>query len=277
VQKLFNRDFCDLRDDVAVLTYNYDAYLDFVLSHAFMARKEAVGKPIKLSQIPTAVLGGLHNGDADDLLSRKGFCFLKLHGTSVLPAFDQSNDLEPRALTFKEVFGESDQQQLIARLNSPCGPKSPIGEKEGTILTPPIFFPWEIINDKGGFVSEQDFRRVEGVTSTRAFEGKSGKTASYYSLFKAIWKRAQREISESEQVSFVGFSAHNFMKLGLRFLFQNRRKISLRVVTANPESVCLEALEGMLKDIGVPSGRTGFRVKGYPTFKSFIDEELFFR
>ena len=119
VQKLFNEDFDALRDDIAVFTYNYDAYLDFVLSQAFRRRKEAVtGKAVGYERIPTALLSGMHNGDADGLLNSKGFCLLKLHGTSVLPTFP-NQDLKPRAWTFNEAFGGQDQ--LLACLNAKIG------------------------------------------------------------------------------------------------------------------------------------------------------------
>lgn len=289
VRKLF-KDSVDLRDDIAVFTYNYDAYLDFILCHAFMARKEVVtGKPIKLTQIPSAVLSGLHNGDSDDLLKRTGFCYLKLHGTSVLPAF-QNKALKPGALTFNEAFGNRDQ--LIARLNSKTGSKSPSGQAHGTILTPPIFFPWEILSDKGGFVSERDFRRVEGVTSTGAFACGAGKKPSYYSLFRAVWERAQQETTDAEKISFVGFSAHEFMKGGLQFLLKKRAQAikagtsrPLKVVTANPDSVPkgsygipplpnahVDGLKRLL-NAACPKLPLG-NVVCYPDFGSFIRAEL---
>ena len=31
-------------------------------------------------------------------------------------------------------------------------------------------------------------------------------------LFKAIWKRAQREIADAEKVSFIGLSSHEFLE-----------------------------------------------------------------
>ena len=168
------------------------------------------------------------------------------------------------------------------------------------VLTPPIFFPWEIIDpDTGEFVAEQDFRRVEGDICVAASRFDPGHRASNYPIFKAIWTRAQREIADAEKVSFVGLSVHSFLQAGLRFLFKLRashiadgRKRSLLVITANPDSMAegyvgkkaprnahVDRLQKMLIDAcpglrfrsirGRPSA-----VVCYKSFEDFIRSEL---
>ena len=292
VNKLFNEHSCELREDVAVFTYNYDSSLDFVLWKAFKARKEVTtGKNVEWEQIPTALLSGLHNGDADDLLKTKGFCFLKLHGTSVLPRFpnEELKPGEPHALTFNEAFVGNDYMKGILNM---LGSLSRQGQSKGKIRIPPIFFPWEIL-DGGKFVKEKDFQRVEGETGALAFMRGANKQTSNYRLFKAIWQRAQREITEAEQVSFVGFSANHFFKQGLQFLFKQRIKklnsghrLPLKVVTANPDSdpasfgersphrnTHVYQLQKLLVEACCGTSDFG-EIIPYRDFETFIQEEL---
>ena len=218
VKKLFKEGAPCLREDIAVLTYNYDAHFEFLLSSAFRGRRSD-----NHAQIPTAFVSGLGDLDAPALLKAKGFCFLKLHGTSVLPVFVPPPGRRNRAFTFDNFFVDRAQ---LGKLPDPVR----VGRPE----TPPIFFPWELITKRGGFVTEDAFWGVDGTKDNRV----------YYPIFKAIWKRAQQEITEAEKISFVGFSAHPFMEHGLRFLFKARKrqieagtKQHLQVATANPDSV----------------------------------------
>jgi hypothetical protein len=178
-------------------------------------------------------------------------------------------------------------------LNAKVGSKSSSGKSSGTILRTSIFFPWEIITDSGEFVNEQDFRRVEGETGKVALKAHSGKRASDYRVFKAIWQRAQQEITQAVKVSFVGFSANQFMKHGLQFLFKKRagklatgRELTLKVITANPESgpkahrggslhgnAHVDRLHSLLTE--ACQGKVGWgQIVRYPDFKSFIQAEM---
>ena len=273
VKKLFKEGAPCPREDIAVLTYNYDAYFEFLLSSTFKGR---LGD--NYAQIPTAFLSGLGDLDADALLKAEGFCFLKLHGTSVLPVFVPPPRRRNRAFTFDNVF--VDRAQLG---------ELPDEVKVGRPETPPIFFPWELITEKGEFVTKEDLNDTVG-------------SRQYYEVFKAIWQRGQQEITPAERISFVGFSGHRFMEPGLRFLFKARArqikagtKRPLEVVTANPDSVpkghrgnapppgghvdrlqkMLEAACPGLPFADLPPGKPGLgKVACYPDFKSFLYAEL---
>ena len=212
IQKLFDETLHEFRDDVAVLTYNYDPYLDFLLSRAYRVRKKAAGEDF--DKAPTSILSGLGNLDDKNLLKEKGFCFLKLHGTSVLPGFDSHHGriTNHDPLTFYEVF---EQNEFLAE-------KLSAQALSGSINRPPIFFPWELIKDDGRFVSKDKFRAAEG--SLAQTDLRLSENGSYYEIFKAIWQRAQKEIIDAEKISFVGLSMHQFLKTGLKFLFQERIK-----------------------------------------------------
>jgi hypothetical protein len=210
IQKLFDQSFHDFKSEVAVFTYNYDAYLEFLLSRAYKVRKETSGE--ETDQVPSGVLSGFGDLDAKKLLKEDGFCFLKLHGTSVLPGFrsidGRVSDHSP--LTFSEVF--EDRELLGNRLLAQAD--------FGSQKRPPIIFPWELIQDNGEFVSQDKFGAAEG--SLAKSEKRLGDSGSYYEIFKAIWQRAQNELVDAEKISFVGLSMHEFLKPGLKFLFSKR-------------------------------------------------------
>jgi hypothetical protein len=219
IQKLFNKEYHELRDDVAILTYNYDPYLEFVLDRAYTTRKTAAAvKGWRYDS--TNFFSGLSDRKADVLLERPGFCFLKLHGTSVLKSFSPSDWQGETALLHEDVFlRRQDLIEKLKRKKRQATEETPIGVDKDIICAPPIFFPWEILKEDGEFVTEADFR---------SFEGKAGSTdtrfsgGSFYSVFKVIWQRAQKEIIDAEKISFVGLSMHEFLKPGLRFLFKER-------------------------------------------------------
>ncbi len=236
IQKLFDEDFHELRNDIAILTYNYDPYLEFVLDRAYTRRKQAargnqlIYDPkigIKSLYDSTTLFSGLSNRNANGLLEKPGFCFLKLHGTSVLPSFDSPDHQFQIALEHRDVF--QDRQELIKKLTKEM--PVTVGERLGVdfILSPPIFFPWEIMTKNGDFVSEEEFRFCEGKAASTDARFRGG---SFYSVFKAIWQRAQKEIIDAKKISFVGLSMHSFLKSGLKFLFQERIKLR---TSANPD------------------------------------------
>jgi hypothetical protein len=233
------------------------------------------------SKIPTALVSGFGDLDTRALRTGNEFCFLKLHGTSVLPLFDRPDKLHHNVLTFDEVF---ENRAQLATLPDPVRVDRP--------KMSPIFFPWELMTEKGIFVSKEAFRDVNHTVDN----------GRYYGIFKAIWERGQQEVTEAERISFVGFSANPFMENGLRFLFKARKrqieagtKQPLEVVTANPDSVpkrhcgnvpppgghvdrlqkLLEAACPGLPFADLPPGKPGLgKVACYPDFKSFLYAEL---
>lgn len=233
----------------------------------------------------------------------KGFCFLKLHGTSVLPPqFNGSDGSKKGFLTFTEVFWERDkwleaQNDWSVRTNP----------------SPTMYFPWELLNNKDEFVTQDKFAGLEGLASGNLYFQSTGRTL--HELCKAIWQRAQREIAEAEKISFVGLSMHEFLKPGLRNLFAERvRKhnaqktithnfdYTLEIVLACPDAwlpgeifrtqarpnSTVAKLAAMLCDVNpnmagkikgqIISHDSGKRAVGgivcYDNFKSFIEAEL---
>jgi hypothetical protein len=290
VQKLFNEQGHNLREDVSVLTYNYDPYLEFVLSGEFKNRREVAGRDS--GKIPTALLSGFGDRKADRLRKGNGFCLLKLHGTSVVPWLDFLN---PRVvspainsiLTFSNVF--EDRSQL---------PKAVKGE---AVRPPMIFFPWERITENGNFT--RDFpRRESEIYSIPLRYWKDRRKTGDDQLFTAVWRRARREITDAEKISFIGLQPHDLLAGGLQFLFKKRAEklkagenLPLEIVTANPDSVPagykdssppvnghVDQLQKMLRKAcpkvtlaEIPGGKSGLgSVVCYRDFTSFIQHEM---
>jgi hypothetical protein len=290
VQKLFNEQGHDLREDISVLTYNYDPYLEFVLSGEFKNRRKVAGKDS--GKIPTALLSGFGDRKADCLRKGKGFCLLKLHGTSVLPCFNFLNP-EVRSVAIDSILTFSNVLEDRSRL--------PSALKGEAARAPMIFFPWERITENGNF-TRNDPRRESEISSLPLICWKGSRKTSDHQLFRAIWLRAQREITDVGKISFVGLQPHGFLAPGLQFLFKKRaekleagKNLPLAVVTANPDSVPKEyksssppynphvdQLEKMLRKAcpkltlaGIPDGKSGLgNVVCYNNFASFIQHEM---
>jgi hypothetical protein len=207
IQRLF-QESAKLRDDVAILSYNYDPYLEFLLYRAYARRQLAATK--KHVVPPTELTSGFTDRNAQRILEQVGFCILKLHGTCVLPPHQLGNrGNESAPLTYNEVFRQrnewlSNDEAWRFFLNP----------------SPAMYFPWEIINENGELVAKEEFAHLEQVASGNLLHQATNR--SQYGLCAAIWRRAQIEISQAEKISFVGLSMHKFLRSGFQYLFKER-------------------------------------------------------
>jgi hypothetical protein len=90
------------------------------------------------------------------------------------------------------------------------------------IPSPAMYFPWELIGNDNQFIARDAFSELETLASGNQYFQATQRTL--HDLCKAIWERAQREISEATTISFIGLSMHEFLKPGLRYLFAERNK-----------------------------------------------------
>jgi hypothetical protein len=282
VQKLFDDDdLHSLRRDVTIISFNYDAYLDYLLVRAHGRRKGVVGMSASDSVWDNILSSGFYQMDNTDWFNAlsvpRGFHHYKLHGSIAFG--DTKSDY-----LYKALF-EKPATERILKL---------IGEDGGK--TPPIIFPWEIFEPTGSFIKEDEFvhRRPKGI----------------YKLYRTIWEGARDAVAMADKISFVGLSAHPYMEPGLRYLFNgvNRR---VEIVVANPENEDWRAADNRLhpaslsgrfekmfkrvapkmqyvKSTSEHDGRTparhGYKVKTDPwqpditprfSFKEFIEREMF--
>jgi hypothetical protein len=216
VQALFKEDLFSLREDVAVLTYNYDPYLEFLLYRALDQRwkvrrgpqgRVLVGPEIQSlskheTQLEAATSGfysqqGLNRSQSPAWLhAEPSFSVLQLHG-SICFALDNT-------LGFETLFEGNSKEGADCLFNE----AAPIA---------PVMFPWEIMTDNG-FVDEKSFVMQ-----------------NIYRLFRGIWEKARREVQEADKISFVGLSMHQFLFDGLQYLFHGKQG-AVEVVVANPDN-----------------------------------------
>ncbi len=277
VQSLFEPNLVDLRDDITVLTYNYDPYLEFLLSRALehrwrMMRRgkgpvlsgEDMVEEAKRERQLNAVTSGFYSRNAlrvvEDERAEPSFCVLKLHGSICFGVNE--------AVDYQTLFLKHPPERARTLFDSPV---------DGS--APPILFPWEIMTDKG-FVKEEAFAAAH--------------SRPLYQLFRRIWERARREIGLADKVSFVGLSMHQFLFQGLKYLFEGKGG-DVEVVVANPDNSAFipgrpdtywakqphssafavgEALNRAapgMRRVGIPSGQTTHSAGDITIVKNFAE------
>lgn len=230
VQSLFKDDLLSLREDITVLTYNYDPYLEFLLHRAVYTRwqvtrkgkspvltSEELAKDVVFNRDLSAVTSGFfENKDLGWLTSdpqKSNFCVLKLHG-SICRYSDE-------LIGFDHLFGK--EANLRAE-------KLFSGDPDRVI--PPILFPWEIMTERG-FVEESAFPLQQA--------------RNFYPLFRGIWERARHDIQVASKISFVGLSMHPFMLDGLNYLFKGKEG-GVQLCVANPDNMPIVQGNGYWND-----------------------------
>ena len=242
-----------LRSDIAVLSFNYDPYLEFLLRQAYQTRCNTKGPvPSDMDSVVDAILSGFGTRMTKELVQPGAFCLLKLHGTCALPSRDDRDDPCP---THEELFSP-DPKMRFSTVSS---------VRFADIGFPPIYFPWEIISPKGSFVSKDKFRRADQRQTTS--------DVKLFPLFKAIWERARKEVQDAAKLSIVGLSMHDYLKPGLRFLLQGKRgQVDLVVADTKPQRP-VNRLQHWLKEI-CPDLRWTTPIRVRQGFNDFIQEEM---
>ena len=195
IQKLFENDLANLRKDISILSFNYDPYLEFLIYRAWERRN---GKKLPVD-LGNSITSGFRKNDSQNWadLGQPNFYLLKLHGS--ICDFDGQN------ITAHLLFSGTSSDK-----------KSAIFSQDMT-YTPPIVFPWEVLNEDLTF-RDHNFpiqNRPDNVV-----------------LFKRIWERAAKEVLSAEKISFVGLSMHPYLELGFQYIFQGKAG-SVQVVVAN--------------------------------------------
>ena len=187
-----------LRDDVAVLSYNYDPYFEFRLYRAVHRRSQLRQyAPGQNGILAKAIHSGLSSPRDLDWFATSGFCHLKLHGAAVFP---QTVDGDQKQLTAWTFYGDQSLRfcRLVPRLQSE---------------DVPALLPWEILRDDGELLSKAEFTEATGSDWAHS---------ELSNLFANIWQRARREVQQATKISFVGISMSDFLLPGLTYLFKDK-------------------------------------------------------
>jgi hypothetical protein len=140
IQRLFTADLHNFRDDLVILSYNYDPYLEYLLKKAYERRKQAAGEkpaPEMLSRL----CSGLDGASDDAIRNDEGFCLLKLHGTIALP----KNDRNENALAYDDIF-RTHTDPLQFRIS---------GSNDA-----PMYFPWEVVSHDATGINQSIFQAI---------------------------------------------------------------------------------------------------------------------
>ena len=208
VQSLFKEDLMNLREDVSILTYNYDPYLEYLLHRALKHRRKVASKGPDVHSFNAATSGFYMPNNQEWLIQDKqqpSFCVLQLHGS----------------ISYAEGFAPVDYGTLFEQ-RSPLQ-RQCLFQHAGDITVPPIVFPWEVMTPRG-FVERSVFPLQDDLL---------------YTQFRGIWERARREVQAAEKISFVGLSMHPFMLDGFRYLFEGKSGV-VELVVANKDNVPFE-------------------------------------
>ncbi len=282
IQRLFKNDSCELREDIALLTYNYDPYLDFLLRRARVRRRRVRGGDRPLAgeeEALNALSSGFFSPGKRQWVQRDGFCLLKLHGSIIFPCGYQMGQGYP-VLTEKDLF-ELPARERFEKLSELSIRDSPV----------PAVFPWEIMDEKGEFIPKKESFFHEGA-------GWGG--IDMYSLFQEIWSRARKEVQAANKISFVGLSIHYYLKGGLAFLLKGKTN-PVEIIVANDRNEPIMRSNNNYRDFpqspacrvgqimtdctqGLDWGGKPNRYKGpktnpkeltlYSSFAEFIEEEM---
>jgi hypothetical protein len=205
------------RDDICVLSFNYDPYLDFLLDEALLARHSLRNvEPDKARYFLQAATSGFCYPHDLRWLSEDGFSHLKLHGTSAAPETPERS--AKKEFTYKRLLCPD----ILKRFQF-------LYEAHGMNQHPPVLLPWEIIHPtEGRLLSEAEFQKTVGPDWPYVM---------LYSLFKGIWERARTEVQNAERISFIGISMGKFLEPELKYLFRNKHILgNLSLVVANPSN-----------------------------------------
>lgn len=251
IQKLFRPDALNqFRNEITVITFNYDCYLDYVMRQAYSYRL-AVSKvsetvknhpdilkwPQPLTEPWSSKLSsGFFKRDSENGLAwqENQFNFYKLHGSMTYGGALKFGYERLFVNLMPERFSFLDDDWFVK------------------YYMPPVVFPWELFDSQSGeFISEDDFIFVKEKDEISGRDGKK-----LFNHFKLMWEQAKLSVEQADKISFVGLSMHDYLENGLRYLFQdfgmskdpNER---LRIAQGNidaPKPKCVEVVVANLEN-----------------------------
>ncbi len=228
IQRLFKPDdLSSLRDDVVVLSYNYDGYLEWLLRRAYHRRKAALTRnPTPDPKIDGAITSGFSSGrpGLDEVINGGRFCMLKLHGIAAWP--NPPLNAMHASLSAHCSFDDYFNTDLFRRIQSLTGE---VGNTET-----PIVFPWEVYEKNGDLVGRERFALKDQPLEFSNQQFRHGcrmiTDPSLHDIFLAVWNRAKIEVQAASKISFVGISMHDYLRGGFRFLFHGiNSKVNLTI------------------------------------------------
>ncbi len=216
LQSLFQADEARLREDITILSFNYDTYLEYLLARAYSVRRDVDQARLDAhDQAINAVYSGFQNIDDKGWTGLK-FKVLKLHGSIAFP--------ESRA----GIAEEFDTEMLFS-LPQPNKPLRIVAAMrlDHTKSIPPVVFPWELFKE-----DTVEFKKMEDFCLNHPDDWPKQRL---YFLLRDVWTQAQEAVQRADKISLIGLSGHSYLKQGFRFLL-NGRNDEFHGFVANPEN-----------------------------------------
>jgi len=208
-----------LREDIAILTFNYDPCLQYHLWNRLWTRNQInpscnqsdAGGRFQIQY--DGIFSGIGNWPERSWSRGPFMPVIQLHGAILYPSQLVQGD--------KIIFGEVPQFQLfkpefLPTMRALCRP---------SLENPPLLFPFELFDADGQFVPQEGFP-----VTRNAPHGQE----TLHEMFRYIWEYAKTQVQLADKVSFVGMSWHEFLEPGLKFLFRDKTGPT-QMVIANPE------------------------------------------
>lgn len=217
IQRLFRANALSMfRNEIAIITFNYDCYLDYLMRQAYRHRLAVQNVPVVIKNHPDVLKGpqpltepwssklssGFFSQGGDKSLAWRTdqFNYYKLHGSIAYTGMSAS-------LSYDSFFSHGMSKRFDFL------------DKKWYLdhYIPPIVFPWELFDVKSGqFISEDEFNFVKTNDETSRRDGKS-----LFNHFKTMWENAKLSVEQADKISFVGLSMHEYLENGFRYLFQD--------------------------------------------------------
>jgi len=213
IQKLFFDDLHSLKNNITIISYNYDCYLDYLLLKAYRHRKRLSGSPentlFRKNQLTS---GFFQPADITWAEQNTEFKYYKLHGSITYAADKKFNH--------RQLFENNYYDRLTI-----------FKQKNYRLSVPPIVFPWELFGHNREFINANEFIFVKQARN----EKQRDEGRRLYALYEAIWENAAVAVEQAEKISFVGLSMHPFLEDGLSRLFRKKTNAA-EVVVANRDN-----------------------------------------
>ena len=218
-RKLLGKGGTTLRDDVVVLTFNYDPFFEYLLEGLFSSRSDLTQQagPLRIDTVQTdAIYSGFCAPGEVSWQKGERLRILKLHGSIVYPWQRTEGSAVIQGEVPVRCLFNGDTHEVIEKLCS------------NNAEPPPLIFPYEIVTHEGQLVGKADFPLKERTPWRRDDYG-------FYDLFKDIWARAKLEVEAAYKISFIGLSMSDLMRPAMLYLFREKEG-PVEVVVANPSN-----------------------------------------
>jgi hypothetical protein len=221
IQRLFRKDeMIHFRNEISIISFNYDCYLDFLLRQAY-SHRTCLSKITDNVKNNPLVLKGPQEDIMDPWSAKLSSGFYEQHCKKELAwRLDQFNYFKLHGSMSYGNDPTSGYKVLFRPGNL---------ERFGHLATdhfqkivPPIVFPWELFTNEGEFIPEDEFIYVKGERDPqKQLDGRQ-----LFKHFNLMWKNAKLVVENANKISFVGLSMHDYLKSGFNFLFKDFGKFS---------------------------------------------------